>query len=133
MHGMQRVIVPIVVVALVVGGGIALADASSGSPDARPSVSATAEAPAAPEPATARHRHHRRRHAVRVLRLTAETIGIEPKELREQLRAGKTVADVATANGVEPQAVVDAIVAKATERITARAEHFVHETGTPRD
>jgi hypothetical protein len=82
------------------------------------------EQPATDErPAAERHRH---RHPVLTgaIRIAAETIGIEPRELLAALRDGKTVAEVAEANGVEPDTVVDALVAKATERI----EHFVFET-----
>jgi hypothetical protein len=63
--------------------------------------------------------HHRRHHrlARAVLRNAADTIGIEPRELVEQLRQGKSIAEVATEHGVDPQTVIDALVAKANERI----------------
>jgi hypothetical protein len=51
------------------------------------------------------------------LKTAAETIGIEPGKLMEALRSGSTIADVATANGIDPQAVIDALVAEATARI----------------
>ena len=44
-------------------------------------------------------------------------IGIEVDALREALRNGQTIAEVAEANGVEVQAVVDALVADAIARI----------------
>jgi uncharacterized protein (DUF433 family) len=59
----------------------------------------------------------------------AKTIGIQPKDLVAQLRAGKTVAQVAQAHGVDPQTVIDAIVKAGTRRLTAAAEHFVNQTG----
>ena len=52
----------------------------------------------------------------------AEAIGIDVETLREELRTGATVAEVAEANGVDPQAVVDALVADYTERVTAWIE-----------
>ena len=52
------------------------------------------------------------------LRTTAETIGISTDDLRAALRDGQTVAQVAEANGVDPQAVVDALVSRSTDRIT---------------
>jgi predicted DNA-binding protein YlxM (UPF0122 family) len=61
-------------------------------------------------------RRHARRAAVRTV---AETIGIEPEALREQVRDGKSIAEVAEANDVDPQAVVDALVAAGTKRIDA--------------
>jgi polyhydroxyalkanoate synthesis regulator phasin len=42
--------------------------------------------------------------------IAAETIGIEPAELREALRNGQSIAEVAEANGVAPDAVVVALV-----------------------
>jgi urease gamma subunit len=62
------------------------------------------------------HRHPRRSVA---LRTAAEAIGIEAAELREALRDGQTIAQVAEANGVGPQDVIDALVARSTERITS--------------
>jgi uncharacterized protein YidB (DUF937 family) len=60
--------------------------------------------------------HHPRRSAA--LRTAAEAIGIDAAELRDALREGQTIAQVAEANGVDPQDVIDALVARSTERIT---------------
>lgn len=49
----------------------------------------------------------------------AEAIGISAEDLRTALRDGSTIAEVATANDIEVQTVVDALVAEATERIDA--------------
>ena len=51
------------------------------------------------------------------IQVAATTIGITPQELAKDLRDGQTVAQVATAHGVSPQAVIDAMVAKANARI----------------
>jgi polyhydroxyalkanoate synthesis regulator phasin len=51
------------------------------------------------------------------LDVVADTIGIEVEALAAELRAGSSIADVADANGVEPQAVIDALVAAGKERI----------------
>ena len=48
-----------------------------------------------------------------------ELLGLSPEELREQLRDGATLGDIATAQGIDPQDVVDAIVAEMTERVDA--------------
>jgi membrane-bound lytic murein transglycosylase B len=61
-------------------------------------------------------RRHPRRSAA--IRATAEAIGIDAAELRGALRDGQTIAQVAEANGVDPQDVIDALVARSTERIT---------------
>ena len=47
---------------------------------------------------------------------------MEEDELRDALRDGTTLAELATQNGVEPQAVIDALVAEATERIDRRRQ-----------
>jgi hypothetical protein len=48
----------------------------------------------------------------------ADALGIDVETLREELRTGATVAEVAEANGVDPQVVIDALVADYTERVT---------------
>jgi ribosomal protein S20 len=64
----------------------------------------------------------RRARVVAAVKVAADTIGIEPRELVKEVRSGKTVADVARSKGVEPQAVIDAVVAKAQARIDAAVE-----------
>jgi len=61
------------------------------------------------------HRHPR---ASVALRTAAEAIGIDVRDLRAALGDGQTIAQVAEANGVDPQDVIDALVARSTERIT---------------
>jgi len=61
------------------------------------------------------HRHPRRAAAIRT---AAEVIGIDADDLRAALRDGQTIAQVAEANDVDPQDVIDALVARSTERIT---------------
>ena len=61
------------------------------------------------------HRHPRRAAAIRT---AAEVIGIDADDLRAALHDGQTIAQVAEANGVDPQDVIDALVARSTERIT---------------
>lgn len=51
----------------------------------------------------------------------ASTIGISPQELRDQIRGGKTVAQIATDHGVDPNTVVNAIVAALTQEIDQKA------------
>jgi hypothetical protein len=51
----------------------------------------------------------------------AATIGISPEELRSQVRAGKTVAQVSTEHGVDPANVVNAIVGALTQQIDQKA------------
>jgi hypothetical protein len=51
------------------------------------------------------------------LSVAADAIGISEDDLRTALEGGQTIAQVAEANGVDRQAVIDAMVAAATERI----------------
>src|SRR5690606_31442681 len=51
------------------------------------------------------------------LEVVAAIIGVEVDDLRTALREGQSIADVAEANGVDPDAVVDELVAQATERL----------------
>lgn len=47
----------------------------------------------------------------------AEVIGVTPEELRDELDNGSTIAEVATAHGVDLQDVIDALVADGEARI----------------
>jgi hypothetical protein len=49
----------------------------------------------------------------------ADVVGISTDDLRAALRDGQTLAQVAEANGVDPQQVVDVLVANGTERLDA--------------
>ena len=51
----------------------------------------------------------------------AATIGVSAEELRNQVRSGKTVAQVSTEHGVDPANVVNAIVAALTQQIDQKA------------
>lgn len=52
------------------------------------------------------------------LEAAATALGITADELRTELQSGKSIADVATAQGVNVQTVIDALVAEAKTRIT---------------
>jgi hypothetical protein len=54
------------------------------------------------------------------LQAAAEALGMEVDELRDALEDDSTIADVAGERGVDVQAVIDAMVADATERIDQR-------------
>jgi hypothetical protein len=51
-----------------------------------------------------------------LLEEAADAIGIEVDDLLDAVRDGQTIAEVAEAEGVDPQTVIDAIVAQARER-----------------
>ena len=71
-------------------------------------------------------REHRRAVAKAVLKDAAGVIGIQPKELFTDLKGGQSIADVATAHNVAPQAVIDKLVTDADARLDkAVANHKI--------
>jgi hypothetical protein len=56
----------------------------------------------------------------------ATALGITADELKTELEAGKTIADVATEKGIDVQTVIDAIVAAETANITERVTDMVN-------
>ena len=113
-------------VAAVLGlAGVSVAGATSTSGSAKPTTAIVAAAPAAPQadpgakpaagkrPGAALRRRIRKGAGV----VIATTIGIPRKDLRQGLRAGKTIATIATEHGVQPQAVIDALTAAANTKI----------------
>lgn len=119
-------------VAAVLGlAGVSVAGATSGGGSAQPSTApaagatAATGAPGAKAGAVAKPgakkvgRAARRRRLRRAGALAAQTIGISRAELVKDLRAGQTIAEIATDHGVTPQAVIDALHAAATAKISA--------------
>jgi hypothetical protein len=64
------------------------------------------------------------RIARQVVDLAAEQTGLEPQAIVEQLRAGSSLGDILSANGVDPTAFVDDVIAEAETRVNARLEHL---------
>jgi polyhydroxyalkanoate synthesis regulator phasin len=56
-------------------------------------------------------------HRGESLATAAEVVGLSEEELRARLEAGESIAQVAEAQGVDVQEVVDALVAQATARL----------------
>ena len=106
-------------VAAVLGlGGISVAGATS-SGSAKPSTAA-ATAPAGTKPAAKKPLAEVRRRIRRgAATIVSTTIGITPAELVKELRAGKTIATIATDHGVQPQVVITALETAATTKIQA--------------
>jgi hypothetical protein len=120
--------------AALAGGG--LAGAMLGTPGVSGAQDDTTSTTTADTSDSARpHRPHPRLHA---LQAAAEALGMTPAELRTELEAGKSIADVADEKGVDQQVVVDAIVADGTERLEqaieelpTRAAEVVEREGLP--
>ena len=58
-----------------------------------------------------------RQERLGAVKIAATTIGIEPKDLGQEIKAGKSVADVAKSHNVDPQKVIDAIVSAADKKL----------------
>ena len=56
---------------------------------------------------------HRARPLLEGVDTTVEVLGIDVETLRDELRSGSSLADIAEANGVDPQTLIDALVAEA--------------------
>jgi transposase-like protein len=113
---MKKILAASVVGGLLLGGtGMAWA-ATGGGSDPTPSTSAapgTDPKPAAGRAALARG----------ALKVAADTIHVDQKDLVAELRAGKTIADVANEHHVAPQTVIDAIVNAAKARIATAVQN----------
>lgn len=57
----------------------------------------------------------------------ADILGIDSETLRTELAAGNSVADIAEANGVGVQTVIDALIADAESHIELATEHGLDE------
>jgi hypothetical protein len=119
--------------AVLATGGIALAGAADTPTSSTSSPAVPTAAPSTPKTATPaitrrRARHLRARARKLVVGVVDETIGIDRATLRHDLRAGKTIAEIATAHHVDPQDVVKALVTAATTKLDAAANAGVIKT-----
>ncbi len=96
---------------LAAGGAVAFTSVSAGAA-APTSTSASA---ATTKPA----KHPAVRRAIRraVVLISAKTIGVKPADLVNELKSGKSIADVAKAHNVKPAAVVTALVKAGHARV----------------
>ncbi len=125
--------------AALAGGG--LAGAMLGTPGvsgAQDDTTSTTTVDATTEDTTDAARPHRPHPRLQALQAAAEALGMTPAELRTELQAGKSIAEVADEKGVDEQVVVDAIVADGTERLEqaiealpTRAAEVVEREGLP--
>ena len=69
---------------------------------------------------------HGGRFGGEILDTAATAIGITADELKTALQGGQTIAQVATANGVDVQDVIDALVADATANLEQRITDMVN-------
>ncbi|MEM1332979.1 MAG: hypothetical protein AAGG08_05920 [Actinomycetota bacterium] len=111
------------ILATAVAGGTVLGLGAVGTVNAQ--VDEPADVPAdapADAPADGEERPDRGRRGQK-LNAIAQLLGMEAEDLREEIRGGATLADVATDQGVAVDTVVDAIVDSKQERIAAAVEN----------
>ena len=116
--------------AVLASAGVAIAGATGNSPaPASPAATAPTQ-PAAAAPAAAPRAgviatrvHARRLRLRKMLRgagdVVTKAIGIDRATLRQGLANGQTIAEIATANHVAPQTVIDALIAAAKTKLEA--------------
>ena len=74
-----------------------------------------------PERGDRRGGHHRRGPA-RDGEVTAALLGIDVETMRDELKAGNSIADIAVANDVDPQTVIDALIIEAEGHVDLMVE-----------
>ncbi len=115
---LKKTIASLAIGATVLGAGAYAADAYASTP-AGSAPAATVSAPRHTSHHALRgwlktHRKEIRRDGVAI---SANTIGITPKDLRTELRSGRSIADVAAEHGVSTRSVVDALVGAADKKV----------------
>ncbi|MCK6577112.1 MAG: hypothetical protein L6Q98_03280 [Anaerolineae bacterium] len=58
-----------------------------------------------------------------LMKAVEDATGLHPRDVLEQMRLGKTLGEVITENGGDPQEVIDATLAAATERLAQAVEN----------
>ena len=119
------------------GGGVAGALLGTPSLSAAQDDTSTSTTEATTEEAARPHRGPFGHRGER-LETAAEALGMTAEELRTELQAGKSIAQVAEERGVDVQVVIDALVAEGTERLQQaieelpdRVEELVEREGLP--
>lgn len=117
------------------GGG--LAGAALGTPTLSNAQDASTSSTTAADDASPGGRFG---HRGQSLEVAAEALGMTAEELRAELADGKSIAQVAEAEGVDLQTVIDALVADGTTRLEAaiaalpdRVTEMVNRTGWGED
>ena len=91
--------------------------ASAQTPDADADSTTTEESGETTERRDGESRRSNKRGGCGPSEAVAEALGMEVEELQAELEAGNTLAEVAEANDVDPDSLVELMVANATERI----------------
>jgi|SRR5271165_1552641 len=110
---LKKIIAPVVIGGALLGGVASVGTAYA----AAPSSSTTTPGQTAKGPLRTWLRAHRKELRRAGLSVSAQTIGITPQALRADLKAGNSIAGVASQHNVSPQNVVDALVSAADGKV----------------
>lgn len=99
------------------GGTLAFAIGSTGVASAASTAQSALTQDSAPGGVRGWLRAHRQEIRREIAQTAADTIGIPVDELAADYKAGQSISEIATAHGVDPQTVADALVAKASATI----------------
>lgn len=113
----KKIIAPVALGGAVLGGAVLGGVATAGAATPAPTASTTAPSHAGKGHAKAWLRSHRKELRKAGLEVSAKTIGISAQELRTDLKAGNSIAGVATQHNVTSQTVVNALVSAADNQI----------------
>jgi ribosomal protein S20 len=114
---MKKLLASVTVAGLLAAGGASLA-AGATAWAADPGGSGADQPPSSGAPGQKGQRGERAQLAIQT---AAATIGVAPDDLRSQIKAGKTIAQVATEHGVDPANVVNAVIAALSQQIDQAA------------
>ena len=90
--------------------GVGLSTALASPAGAATPSAASASTTGVPHPLRTWVRSHRKALARHTVQISATSIGISPKSLVSSLRSGKSIAQVAQDNKVDPQTVANALI-----------------------
>lgn len=110
---MKKTLVALVVAAVVLGGVGGAWSATSGDGTSSGSAATLTAATT-----TGKHPGLRRAVAALAVKTAADTIHVDRKALVQELRSGKSIADVANEHNVSPATVANAIVDAAKQKLT---------------
>ena len=99
------------------GGTLAFAVGTSGTASASTTAQSALTQDATPHGVRGWLRQHRHEIRKEIAQTAADKIGIPVDELKTDYQNGQSISEIATAHGVDPQSVADALVAKATDTI----------------
>jgi hypothetical protein len=119
--------------ALAGGGAVGAVLGTPGVSSAQDGTTSTTTADSGSATRAGHPRPGLRHPRLEVLKVAADTLGMKPADLLQELKDGKSIADVAKEKGVDEQKVVDAIVADGTSKLQAEIERIPDQAQTAVD